>query len=113
MRALLSDDVIREWDRRRAAFRRSEKTAWIVLILFVAALVVPAIAGLVRPFPWLGAVAVIAGFGFIYLRNRHQFILKCPNCGKHPGVRFGQLLIYEADSCAHCHAWLLQPQRPQ
>lgn len=108
-RATLRPEVIREWKRRRHALQRSDTVAWVLLVLTTIGLLMPMALKIIEPFPWAAAVAMAAISVGFYLRVRHQFVLSCPNCGKHPGIQWGQIVLYRVECCPHCLHWLEPP----
>ena len=112
MKATFDAAVVTEWARRREHFQRKGRWLWWVFAVLLVLAVVPALLGMIAPFPWLVVVAVCAIAYAVTLRSRYLAVIACPHCDKKPwSLRTRRLALVGHDLCPHCYYWLIDPRR--
>src|SRR5262245_47422819 len=96
-RSVHDKEVVAEWQRRRAEFRRAQRPLVYSAVGALLCLLVPPLLGLIEPFPYLGLLLFVSVWVASYLRTRHQIMLPCPHCNRTPASKLGQIPIFELD----------------
>ncbi len=97
------EQIVSEWERRKAAYKTASKPVWLALYGSVAvlalALVLPFSSAAAKLFCWLLFFGVLFSIDF---GRMHQY-LRCPNCNRVPFLSgFSLASSTSPKRCVHC-----------